>query len=139
MSDFSNIEDLIIPTETLEYKDGRYRLWPLNTAQVVSIIRSHGTTLVPLYDQAVQGRMPADIGAVAYDMGDTFSGLAGAMIAHSMGKPDALAVTSKLPFAVQLDAIDKIMRLTMETEGGLGKVVEIVTKTLAALSAYQKR
>lgn len=52
--------------------------------------------------------------------------LLGDIIAAAAGEPGEGAKASKLPIGVQLDALNKIMGLTFEAEGGVKKFVESV-------------
>lgn len=134
MSEFDDIAELIVPSDTVAFYGKVYQVHGLSASHLIHIVRTHGAALAPLYEQATAGRLPADLSAVAVELGDSFTSLAGTVIACGMGRPDQAAKCSTLPFAAQLDALDKIVRLTLEVEGGLGKVVEIVTKAARDLA-----
>lgn len=134
MPEFDDIADLIIPSETVGYRDKVYQVQGLSAPHLIHIVRTHGAALAPIYQQAAEGKLPADLSAVATELGDNFTSVAGSIIACGMGRPEQAAKCAQLPFAVQLDALDKIIRLTLEVEGGLGKVVEIVTKAARDLA-----
>lgn len=134
MQDFDDIADLIIPSETVVYRDKVYQVRGLSAPHIIHIVRTHGASLAPLYQEATAGRLPADLNAVAAELGENFTSIAGAIIACGMDRPDQAEKCARLPFAVQMDALDKIVRLTLEVEGGLGKVVEIVTRAAQDLA-----
>lgn len=94
------------------------------------IVREHKATLEKLYARAISGEIEADATAVAYELADEFSPIVGRVIACGMWRPDLSEKMSKLPMAAQIDALEKIIRLTLEQEGGLEKTVEIVTQAL---------
>lgn len=139
MSDFDDIADLVIESDSFDYKDKTYQVWGLSAPHITFIVRNHITALAPLYTEATAGRMPADLHAVAETLGNEFVGIAGAVIACGVGKPEMAEKLQALPFAVQLDAMDKIIRLTLASEDGLGKVVEIITRAAAGVAALQRR
>lgn len=139
MAEFDDIEDLVIPHDVLRYRDKSFKLRGLTAAQITWIVRNHGTALAPLYHEATAGRLPADMAAIAVQLENDFTLIASHVIAAGMGKTDAPAAIAKaasLPFAVQIDALDKIVRLTMDVEGGLGNVVEIIIRGLKAIKPH---
>lgn len=54
--------------------------------------------------------------------------------AGESGDAEAIVVASKIPFPVQVDALEKIGLLTFESEGGLKKVVETVVRIIQSSS-----
>ena len=142
MTTFADISDLVVPFDTLSFGGQTFQLWGLTAPQIIWIVRQHGSDLAPLYLDAVEGKLPADVAAVQESLGDSFGPLLVATIACGMGKQgDGKAATNiaKLPLSVQLEAVDKILKLTFAAEGGLGNVVEIVTRALAGLKPLLPR
>ncbi len=127
---FDDIADLVIPFEIVEFGGKRYQVRGLGLAQIMYIVRHHLPVLAPIYDTAVSGELFGDPTAIAMEMGEGFTPVASAIIACAMGNLSAADKVATLPFSVQIDALDKIMRLTLVAEGGLEKVMEIVVRAM---------
>ena len=130
---FDDIADLIIPHEVLEVGGKRFRLLGLGFPEVLFIVRKHIDALAPLYDAATAGDVQANVTAIAAHLADEFGPIAASVIACGMRKPDAAEKLLSLPFDKQAEALDKIARLTI-SDGGLGKLQEIVTRAAEVLS-----
>lgn len=132
--DFSDIEDLVVPFDTISFNGKTYQVRGLTGPHIIWLVRNYGQDLAPLYSEAAAGKLPASTAAIADKLGDSFGDIAAAVIACGMGKPSAIANVQALPFPSQLEALDKIIRLTTQEHGGLGKVVEIVAGAVQALA-----
>lgn len=142
MTAFADIEDLVVPFDTVEFDGKTFQLWGLTAPQIIWVIRNFGSDLAPLYLEATKGNLPADVGAMEAVLGDSFGPILVALIAASMGKAGSEAAMkniARLPITVQVSAVDKILRLTLTAEGGLGNVVEIVTRALVAVKPHLSR
>lgn len=127
---FDDIADLVIPFEVVEYGGKRYQVRGLALPHIMYIVRHHAAALGPVYQAAASGELFADATGIALQMGESFSPVATTIIACAMGKMDATDKIAQLPFSVQIDALDKIMRLTLIAEGGLEKIMEIVVRAV---------
>lgn len=134
---FDDIEDLLIPYETLKYGSKTFKLQGLGLPEIAHVVRLHYGAMAPIYDLAASGQLPADATSIAIRMAEDFVPVASAIIACGMRKANSIDKVAQLPFAVQVDALDKIIRLTLDTEGGLGKVLEIVTQALVGVESLQ--
>lgn len=134
---FDDIEDLLIPHETLKYAGKTFKLQGLGLPEIAHVLRMHYEAISPIYDLAAAGQLPADAASIAIRMAEDFTPVASAIIACGMRKPAAIDKVAQLPFALQVEALDKIIRLTLDVEGGLGKVVEIVTQALVGVESLQ--
>lgn len=132
---FDDIADLLIPFETLEFAGKRFKLQGIGFPEVSFIARVHHEALEPLYQIAASGNLQADPTAIALQLGEDFGPVISTVIACSMKRPDAIGVILSLPFTVQVDALDKIIRLTLSNEGGVEKLMEIVTRALEAMAS----
>lgn len=135
---FDDIEDLMIPFETLKFGGKTFKLQGLGLPEIVHVVRLNYDALAPIYLLAAAGQLPADAASIAIRMAQDFTPVAAAVIACGMRKPDAIEKAASLPAAVQIEALDKIIRLTLAVEGGLGKVMEIVTQALAGVENLQR-
>jgi hypothetical protein len=107
---------------------------------LTSLVNTHGPAMTVLFGQFAEkksgGIKPEDIGLLVKLGMDRFPALVGDIIAHASGeltgdrKEDAKLRDgiSRLPVGPQLDAIEKIIRLTFTTESDVKKLVETVTR-----------
>lgn len=61
--------------------------------------------------------------------------LAGGIIALACGEPDEVEAAKSLPFTTQVDALVKIMTLTLEESGGLGNFSAVLRQVAGAVKA----
>lgn len=107
----------------------------LSVAHLSALAGTHLAVLTMLFNKAMAGKQSLDMndeGVLA--LGNTVlvaaPSLAADVIAMGSGDPSATDIASLLPFPVQLDALEKIIRLTFATEGALKNVVEIAVRAL---------
>ncbi|UVK46818.1 hypothetical protein BPNPMPFG_002528 [Mesorhizobium sp. AR07] len=124
------LETLIIPTETVEFGGQSLTVRGLCLPDITAIVRGHRTVLTELYAEAIAGKLSGSIEEVALAMLGDFVPLASLVIATATDAPHLAPLAAKLPLAVQADALNKIIRLTLVGEGGLEKLMEIVTGAL---------
>lgn len=131
---FASFEDLVIPTETLQYGGMSFQLKGLTYPQIVHIVTNHRDVLEDLYLRAAAGALPADPREVAIEVASKSGTLIAMVVAHGLGAPNMVEKAAALPFPVQIDAIEKIIRLTVSNEGGLEKTVEVVVRALGEMA-----
>ena len=130
--DFDDIEDMLIPFETLEVLGKRIKLQGLTLPNIISIVRNHFDALEPLYQLSIGGKLDADMTTIAAEMGENFGPVAVSVVAAGM-RTKALDKVDALPVPAQIEALEKILVLTMTDMGGLEKTMEIVNRALAAV------
>ncbi|MDQ0317724.1 phage pre-tape measure protein [Amorphus orientalis] len=142
------LKDLRLPTETVQFAGGEFAVRGLSFVDISALARDFGPELNALYrhfENLVEGG-----GEGVSDEGMTIEGGLMEVGARALGtapklvsmiiamsceetaalEPEDLKVVGQLPVAIQLDALDKIGRLTFEMEGGSKKVLEIVVNLL---------
>lgn len=123
-------ETFEIPSEPFTFNGKTVQLRGLSLPHIIFIVREHKTALSNLYVAAIEGRVEANPEAIAFELADEFTPIVGRVIACGMGRPDLSAQMGDLPFSAQIVALDIIARLTMSQEGGLEKIMEIVTRAM---------
>lgn len=131
---FDDIAELLIPSEVLSFDGKRFKLYGLGLPEITFIARLHGDALGPIYQLAQSGQLEADTTAIAMQLADDFGPILSTVIAVGMKRVEAIEIIQNLPFPVQIDALDKIIRLTLGNEGGVEKLMEIVTRALEAMA-----
>lgn len=135
-------------TEAVKFPGGEFAVRGLALEDITVLLRDHFTTVSALWDKyvneaaidAVGQAAPetaaglADYGSVITEALDIAPSLMADVIALAAGEPDQAAAARTLPTGVQLDAIEKVVRLTLEAEGGMGKFLETVNKITGSLA-----
>lgn len=133
-----NPETFEIPSEPFTFNGKTVQLRGLGLPHIVFIVREHRAALEKLYSKALSGQIEANAEAVAMEMAEDFGPAVGRVIACGMGRPDLSDTMSALPASAQIVALDIIVRLTMAQEGGLEKIMEIVTRALVAANTLNR-
>lgn len=125
------LETLIIPTDTVEFNGQKLELHGLGLAEITFVVRHNRELLADLYQKALKGELIGSVEEIALMLLDEFVPLASVVIACGLGAPQSADKAAKLPLRVQVEAIEKIIDLTLVGEGGLEKLMEIVTRAMA--------
>lgn len=131
----NQLETLIIPSDTVRFNGQSLEVRGLSLADITYIVRHHQSVVAGLYVKAISGDLSGDVNEIAFAMADDFVPLASMTIACAMGAPKQADIAASLPFSVQVEALEKILSLTLVAEGGLGKLVEIVTRAVQGLKS----
>lgn len=119
-----------IPSEPFTFNGKTVQLRGLSFAHITFVVREYREALEKLFEKAVAGQVQADTMSVALELAEDFTPIAGRVIACGLGDPKLASQMERLPAGAQIEALEIIVRLTLIQEGGLGKLMEIVTKSL---------
>lgn len=133
------LDSLIIATETVEYNGQKLVVRGLGLPEITFVIRHHGDTLTSLYAQAIAGTLPSSVEGIAFAMADEFAPIAGKVIACGLGDPQEHEKAATLPLKLQCELLEKIVELTLVDAGGLGKLMEIVTRAMTGMVTLMPR
>ena len=143
-----SLKDLTLqfPEETIEFAGGSFAVRGLGLSDIVLLVSFHREKLTELFSQyAGNGGDGKTIGAeMGLPMGLAFIQIAPTLAAHIIahaevrepGEPPAFEVSMRLPVDVQMEALEKILKLTFQTEGGPKKVLETVIRALAGTMKF---
>lgn len=140
------LSSLKIRWEDVEVAPGEsFPVRGLSLPDVTRLVRNHGGALSQLVEAFASGQMGAaleDIGSLASKLMDQAPAAASEAIAlaASRGNPtlEEIEIAATLPIGVQLDAIEKIGRLTFGTEGAAKKALEMFVKVARGMSSTLK-
>lgn len=107
----------------------------LSLSDITFLVNQHKDVLRSLYDQVAgnpESLTSGDAGVIGSILAESAPIVAATAIALAADELDAVDIVMKLPFPVQVDALDKIGRLTFEMEGGPKKVIETVIRVIQA-------
>lgn len=102
----------------------------LSLNDIAILVQRHGKRLSELFTQfSQQNELTTDaVAAFALPLIQTAPEIVAELIACASGDPDDAELAAQLPFPVQIDALEKLARLTFEAGGGPKKLVETVIR-----------
>lgn len=135
-------------TERVEFPGGEFAVRGLSLEDFTVLLRHHYEPAKAMFDRyvdeaAVEAAAQAFPESVegAGNMDDVVRealemapGMIGDIIARAADETEHPEKARLLPMGVQIDAITKVVRLTLEAEGGLEKMLESVTKLAESLT-----
>lgn len=139
-----SLADFTPATDEVKVSDSvSFAVRGLSFDDIATLVRSHYEPLSNLFDEYIAEGVAA---AVTESEGEELSqavmgvmkqapGLIADVIALAADEPDLIDKIKKLPIGVQIDAIQKTLTLTLQAEGGLGKLVETITGLVQGLSS----
>lgn len=131
----------VAPTETVALPDGsKFTVRGLSPEDVGVLVRNYYDALNDLFNtyvktaakasasnEAPKVAPPADIAPIVLNLSETAPRLVAHAIALAAEEPD-VDKAKQLGLGIQIDAITKVLRLTLEAEGGLEKLMESVSR-----------
>lgn len=97
----------------------------LSFVDISSLVRDHYALLAKVFD-GVKTDEDFDVKKIVGKFAPAMPPLVAAIIAHGCGEPKSIDVAARLPFGVQIEAVQKIGELTFAIEGGAKKVFQMV-------------
>lgn len=131
------LETLIFPTETVDFNGQKLEVRGLGLAHITTLVAKHRDVLAELYTKAISGQLEGSAQDIALRMIKDFVPLASMTIAMGLGSSSLEKQATKaaqLPLLIQVELLEKIFRLTLVNEGGLEKLMEIVTGAAAGMA-----
>lgn len=128
------LKELRLPTETVSTPGGPLTVRGVALADVTALVSHHGPALAGLFKDVIKGKditlSVEGVTALGMDALKTAPELVAELIALAADEGDleSIRIAAKLPIPVQVEAVEKIARLTFAMEGGLGKLVETVIR-----------
>lgn len=135
-------------TEKVAFPGGDFAVRGLSLEDFTVLVRNHFEPMSALFekyvDQAAIARATAQVTKEGMELGDIRTvvleglqmapSLIGDVIARAADETENPQLARLLPMGTQIDAVEKIVRLTLEAEGGLEKLVETVLKVSGSLT-----
>ena len=134
-------------TENVEFSGGKFAVRGLALEDISVLMQSHYDSMSALFDQyvgeAALRKVDQDTGGhldlgnvqgVALEALKIAPALLGDTIARAADEHENPHYARLLPIGVQIDAIGKIVNLTLEAEGGMEKLVGTISNLAASLS-----
>lgn len=126
------LRNIVIATDSFEVSGESTTLRGLGFADLVVLYSSNqkiAEDLFMSYTAATGFGSNLDAeGRIIVDFLVSAPNIAAQIIAMASDEPEMVETAARLPMATQIEALEKIVRLTLATEGGLGKLVETVKR-----------
>lgn len=130
------LKDFLARTESVSFPGGSFDVGAINLGTITMIVSNDMERLKALYDLAESAGVTKnpDMIQVTKFLVENAPDILAKIIAYSSGEPNAAVTAAKLPVGVQLDALNKIVGLTFEAEGGVKKFGETLMALVAQLT-----
>ncbi len=141
------LKHLKLASEEIEFAGGKFAVRGLNFEDITIIVRQNAAPLAVLFEKIQSGDTNVsleDAASIASSMAASAPEAVATIIALAsepapsiawVVDPEDLEAARKLPFPVQIEALEKIGRLTFATEGGPKKVLETIIRVANGTSA----
>lgn len=134
------LKDITIPTSEVSVgTGGSFAVRGLSTSDIQHLVRNHGTILKKLFSEYMSGELNSleqlELGPVLREILTRAPEMVCDVInvAADGDKEDA-KIISRLPSAVQVQALGAIFSLTLTTEGDLGNALDSAVGLIGALN-----
>jgi hypothetical protein len=139
------LKDLKLPETKIEIPGGgSLAVRGLSLSDIIVLVQSYEPAMRELYEKFSKQEAGAELdwAVLGREAMSAAPSLAATVIALGAGEPDAVDVALTLPAPVQIECLEAIGVHTIETSGGLKKVVETVIRvanaTTNAVTSLQK-
>lgn len=147
------IKDYAPATEVIGLpNDDSFAVRGLALQDITILLRSHYDTAAALFDKyvgaaslsAADAVLPeanygqGNLRLVVLDALQVAPEMIADVIAHASDDPSAAPHVKRLPLGVQVSALEAVIRLTLEAEGGMEKLLETVNKLTSSLAGLGK-
>ncbi len=137
-----SLKKVVLPKELIDIpgSDSSFAVRGISMMDISVLLNQHKSLLESLYqrftaDGATVGTQ--DASAILRDIAATAPALVASIVCLAAGGGDdeeELLIAASLPLPVQIEALEKILKLTFQREGGVGKFLETVTRAVAGLN-----
>lgn len=126
------LRDITIKKTEIEVPDGTFAVRGLALIDVNSLFSRYADTAADLFKTLMQGEVTQnDSAQIANMLVKDAPALAAAIIATAADEPEMEELVSRLPFPIQIEALEAVGTLTFTTEGSLKKVFETLIQLLS--------
>lgn len=132
------LKDYQIPKRDVPLPNGgNFAVRGLSLPDITILVDRHSVALRAMFDHyngVAQDVSLDDLGGIGVSILESAPKLAAEIIAIAADEPDEIEKVSVLPFPAQVDALEKVAKLTFDTSGGPKKVIETVIRILRGVS-----
>ena len=132
------LKNLQLPTESITIAGEVIPLNGLSLPDVTTLIRRHGAAMNDIFErvsgEVKKGEENFDVKSILVTLAQETPVVVAEIICLSARELDAVEETLRLPFPVQIEALEKIVRVTFDAEGGVKNFAETVIRIANSLS-----
>lgn len=128
-----SLSDFQVPTESVALPGGNsFTVRGLSVDDITQLVNAHRPALEAIFNKfEEQGDLSLEMTATIVEgMISSFPGFVAQAIALAADEPGEGAKVRKLPVSIQVEAVERIGRLTFISEGGLKNVLATVVKII---------
>lgn len=141
------LRDYAPAVETIDLPNGdSFVVRGLSLNDITALVRDHYDMAAALFDKYVAAASSEAVDTAigikdgnhvrdaVLDALKAAPGLLSDTIAHAADEPDMAGNVARLPLGVQIEAVEAVIRLTLEAEGGLEKLIGTVEKLAGSVA-----
>lgn len=122
-----------LPTQEIELPGGdKFTVRGLSLPDIITVVQNYAEPVQSLFAKytgtSATDLALDDLGAIGTNILNAAPELAAAIISMAADEPGEAGTVGKLPFPVQIEALEAVGKLTFDTAGGPKKVVETVIR-----------
>lgn len=135
-----SFKDLRLPEETIVTSGGSFTVRGLSLPDVAQLVRHHRSVVEKLFDNVKSEGTDLGVAQLAAHLLNGAPEFAAEVVALGAGEGDDESVQKarRLPFTVQLAALEKIGACTFAMEGGIRNFLETVIRMAESASAVME-
>lgn len=136
------LRNIVIRRETIVLNDGQsFEVRGISLFDIMSVLNDYGPKMALVFGKVVEQRLQgeglfdnAGVRKIITDLSGEFPDVLAAAIALASDDytPESVKVAKQLTLLKQLEAVEKIVGLTFESEGDVKKLVESLTQMVVA-------
>lgn len=129
------LKGYVLPTREIGLPGGdKFAVRGLAFPDILMLVERHGAPLAHLFARYAgsEVEMPSldEVGDIGKSILTSSPKLAAEIIALAADEPEEVELIQRLPFPIQVEALDNIGQLTFDVTGGPKKVIETVIRIL---------
>lgn len=124
------------PFGTIEKTFGSetFRFKGLSLPHIMAIIGKMEVPADRLFQKAITGELQANPGAIVLELGDSYAEFVGMVLAFGVRDPSRIEwFANEVPVGYQIEMLEQVAKLTIESSGGPEKLLGIVIGVLQNL------
>lgn len=132
------LKHIKLPEARIELPGGEFTVRGLSLDDIAFLVQRHGDKFGSLLSdfQNRGGELtPESIAQFAGPLLQSAPEIAAQLIACASGDPDDAPIAAALPFPVQIDALEKLAKLTFDAGGGPKKLFETIISMLQGMTS----
>ena len=128
-----SLADIQQESHTVKVGEASFTVTGLSLNGLSTLVKNHIDELEQVLDLFDGDVTTEQFGSTALKLVNEAPGLAANIIAVASGEPQYAHLVSRLPFPVQIEALEAIGRMTFQEVGGVKKTIQLLLRLIGGL------